>query len=432
MRYIYLLAILLACFDAKTQDTLNTKGLKIGDHVPDFKLSGLINNPTTQISLKEQRGKITILEFWNSNCASCIESWPKLLELQNKHQKEVKIILVNTSENQKIVQSLIDRRKRLTGVNMTLPISCNDQNIASLFPHKIVPHVVWINQTGTVTAITSGNDVNEENINKAGSGKLTTPSKNEKTRYDVDFSKPLFINGNGGPGDHLKYSSMLSEFYPGLFGATIIDSTYGVISNATLPTMLRFLYKEETNRFGIMNFYPFGRTELRVKDSTQFLSSINSVTQYQNYYTYQFFSKEPISKSKMTKLMVKDLEKYFNVKVTFELQQKICLVLSIGDESLFTYKNGPLKINASTDKVEMNDVTIDEFLQHLVGLTKYHLSPYPFVNNTNYTGKLGGILIEGNIMSWKELASHLKDFGLILTLEERAVEVLVISDSTDI
>lgn len=406
------------------------KPLKLGEHVPEYTFQNLINYPSKTASLADFRGKLLIVDFWNSGCASCIDAWPKMEELQKKFAGKIQILLLNETEGEDVVRSIFERRKKLTKVTITLPSVCKDTQFGEMFPHKTFPHVVWISPDGTLQYVTAGNEVNSENITAILEKKQLSMEQKEGVKYDVDFNKPLFVAGNGGNGDHILFQSVLSGYYPGIYGTTAIGPRRGILSNCTVPTMLRYLFKGETTRFGALNFFPKSRTELRVADSSIYVDRINSVVQYQNYYTYQLLSKEELPYEKMRSLMLADIRRYFGINYKFEKKTKKCLVLKSVDSTLFRYKGGDLALVTDSDHVVLNDVTIEEFIQHLMAMTKYHSSPYPFVDETGFTGMLGGIKFECNVADYKELRQHLAKYGLKLDLEDREVNVLVIFEET--
>ena len=80
--------------------------LKVGDCVPDYKLINLINYSSKTANLSDLKGKLVILDFWNSHCISCIESWPNLLRLQKEFDESLQIILINPWEDYTLVKSI--------------------------------------------------------------------------------------------------------------------------------------------------------------------------------------------------------------------------------------------------------------------------------------------------------------------------------------
>lgn len=120
-----------------------------------------------QKDLAHLKGKWLILDFWATYCQACINAMPLLNQLQEKFRDQLNIIVV-TSENEEKVGSLL-RRSEFTK-NNKLPFLVEDTVYSKLFPHRIIPHEIWIDPEGVVRAITSGEDVNADNISRMLAG----------------------------------------------------------------------------------------------------------------------------------------------------------------------------------------------------------------------------------------------------------------------
>ncbi|MGV3529800.1 MAG: TlpA family protein disulfide reductase [Flavisolibacter sp.] len=84
MRSSILIPVLLFLQPAFSQ--LN-KQLNIGDACPDLKFANVYNH-TGDLQLSDYSGKLIILDFFATNCVSCIAGFPRLEELQVKFGKD--------------------------------------------------------------------------------------------------------------------------------------------------------------------------------------------------------------------------------------------------------------------------------------------------------------------------------------------------------
>jgi thiol-disulfide isomerase/thioredoxin len=422
-----LLLCSIFCLAVQAQQAAIRKGAK----VPDYKLVNLLNFKGKDPSLSDFHGKLLILEFWNSSCASCIEAFPKLIELQKQFNDKIQIILINPQQDVQEVKQIFERRRKLAGVNMTLPASCGDAGMRELFPHTTYPHVVWISPEGSVMSVTKGELVTRTNIKAILEGKNIQMPQKDQQRTAVDFSKPLFINGNGGNGEHLLGYAVFARYFPELRGDIDITPTYAIIANADIVSMFRFLFKDEPNRWGAQNWYPFGKTVLEVKQPEKLLRKIDGELQLQNIYTYQRIAGKALPIPRMKQLIIGDLKDYFQIDFRFEKRKRKCLVLTATDTSLIAYKSGDDHILVSDNKFEVNHYTVKEALEILVAITTYQVSPYPLIDETGLKGGLGNIQLEANIEDYQSLNQALKKYGLQFSLEDREVEVLVIVDAPE-
>ncbi|MEO8404404.1 MAG: TlpA disulfide reductase family protein [Chitinophagaceae bacterium] len=196
--------------------TIEYKPLRVGDKVPDFKFS-LVNDQSEFGTLYEFKGKFIILDFWATWCSACISHFPKMQLFQKLNNTTLKILLVNTMETQDTeskISEFFKKKNRPQGTGIFLPSLIYDTIANRLFPHKTIPHYVWIDSNMIITAITSSVDVTEENIEKFITGELRELSIKEDLVYD--FNRPLFEDGNGGEKVKYEFRSTLTRYLNGV------------------------------------------------------------------------------------------------------------------------------------------------------------------------------------------------------------------------
>ena len=130
--------------------------LQIGDPVPDIFLENIINHPRGTAHLSDFKGKLLILDFWATWCRPCIQAIPRFEQLQREFGNQLQILMVTSQPSTSIAKFFSDR-------GFTLPSVTGDQKLSKLFPHKYVPHEVWI-KDGKIIAITGEAEVTANNI----------------------------------------------------------------------------------------------------------------------------------------------------------------------------------------------------------------------------------------------------------------------------
>lgn len=146
------------------QKNLTESGLGVGRILPLVPNSSVYNYTTEKINIADFKGKLIIIDFWASWCSPCIAGLPKLDRLQYEFKERVQILPVTYQD----VQSVKTILKNMFEDNTPsiLPYIYNDQVFHTLFPHRSLPHCIWIGPEGEILAITESNQVTAENLNK--------------------------------------------------------------------------------------------------------------------------------------------------------------------------------------------------------------------------------------------------------------------------
>jgi len=161
-------------FPAFGQTTPPINYLKTGDKMPDLVITNLLNSKQKIIDLSKLRGKLVLLDFWNTTCSTCIESFGHLDSLQKVYAGKLQVILVNAEFNHesfRAVDAVIKRTKAWSLKGFNLPIVYPDSNIRPYFKFRGVPYTIWIGPDGTIVAMTRKDDITTSNLEQAMAGK---------------------------------------------------------------------------------------------------------------------------------------------------------------------------------------------------------------------------------------------------------------------
>lgn len=192
--------------------TVGLTNLQIGDRVPDVLLRQVWNNGGKALRLADFRGKLLVIDFWSTFCSGCIWAMPHLDSLQAEFRGRV-VILPVAFEKKKSVAAFWKHNEMLKGLH--LPSVVEDRQLQALFPHRLLPHDVWIDRQGRVMGFTTANEVTAEKIRAVLSGrKLRVPTKRDVLDYDRE--KPLLVDNNGGSDSGFRYRSVITGYLPGL------------------------------------------------------------------------------------------------------------------------------------------------------------------------------------------------------------------------
>lgn len=296
-----------------------SSGLKIGEKIPDkaWELPlQVTNHPNGEktIALKDFKGKLIILDFWSTWCGSCIAGMPKMETIQNSFKERIQVLPV-TSESRAKVNRFREGNDKLKHLN--LPSVVADTLLKELFPHTMVPHIVWIDRHGKVAATTRSGYVTAENVRKLlDEGSLTLPVKADV--LDYDDSKPLLVGGNGGDDSIFLYRSLLTGYLQGIpttIGTQINNQNETIrlrATNASVLNLFKLVYKE-------LYSLPPNRIILEVSDSSQYFHS-------NNLYCYDLIL--PLKKRHIASRFVQqDLNRFFGINGRMEKRRIKCLQL---------------------------------------------------------------------------------------------------------
>lgn len=400
--------------------------LGVGDQVPDYTFTNLINYPTNTAKVSDFKGKLLILDFWSTSCVSCIASWPKLIKLQENFKNKIQIILVNPTQNEERVRSVFAKRKKLAGVDVTLPTICGDTILSKqMFQHSSVPHVVWIDVNGVVRSISFGQTLNETNIKAFLSGKHSEIP--QKTDYEIQWNqkKPLFVNGNAGNGNKLVWNATFSNYVDGLgrtFGFNIAkDSSSLYAINCSPLEMYAIAYSSNLEQYERI---PLSRIRLNVRDTSAY--QLPEPGKSNNMYTYHLFTNGQ-QLSILKDAMQTDINRQFRTNVEWKMVKKQCLVFSIEDAIKARYREGKKRLIISDVEFRVNGMRMEQIISFLE-TDLYFFSKYPIIDETAQLGELCEINIETNVKDPIALDNQLGRYGIRLKIEPRIVKVLTINE----
>jgi thiol-disulfide isomerase/thioredoxin len=327
------LAALCLFSSASGQNKPKIKALEIGDQVPDLFFRDLFNyrapdgKPMTAIQLSALKGKLVILDFWASWCSSCIDGLARSERLSAQFKNDLVVIGVNTEPWQTVQQFF--QRQKAKGRAFNFPTICSDTQLSQLFPHRYIPHYVWINGLGKVIAITAADELNEANIQKA----LGDAAEQFAEKKDIDPAQPLFLQQDFPIDSLIRYSVFVRYYYPGA-GSTARERKKNgmLVGQAYTGYSLLKIYRSIAMKLFKQNGEAFSekRLLLDTRDSVRFLKDDQLVSAaYQEQrpaYLYDFIV-PPAKRDSLYELMLADLNRYSGYEGRMAKRRSPCLAL---------------------------------------------------------------------------------------------------------
>jgi thiol-disulfide isomerase/thioredoxin len=438
-------------FSVRTQPDIAIHSLSIGEKCPDFKFDNFVRFSKPIAYLSDFKGKLVILDFWATWCASCVQAIPKLDELQKKYPSKIFVLPVSY-EKKEVVESFLKRNAMFK--HAELPSITQDSVLSQYFKHRLIPHDIWINGDGKVIAITGAEQVNDSNIIGVLSSKnISLPQKQDIFGQDID--KPILLGGLGKEyqfeEDHLICSSLLSGYIGGLASGNAtqvmiendrvkllgddctLDCLFNMALNATYRSNNAL---PDTNAYARMR----SRMILEVKDSSYFIHRIpgshNKIyaPPPDKMFCYEII-RPSVDSLKIAAYALEELNNYFGdllgVEVVKEKRKVLCWVLTSLHKGNIPYsKGGKRDVSIDTDNqlISVQNCPIDDFILTLMNGELLN-SPIPMINETEVSQPID-FKIKADPTNPASIGKSLRKYGLDFVLAERELEMNVIRDKT--
>jgi cytochrome c biogenesis protein CcmG, thiol:disulfide interchange protein DsbE len=132
-------------------------GHEVGDRAPDFTLSTIDGKET---SLSQYRGKIVMLNFWQSTCPACAQETPYIQAVFDGWPGDkLEILALSVEERPVFVQTFLDTR------GLTFPVLLDsDSAVSNTYQISSFPTTLFINADGIIKAKKSGHFSSQSEI----------------------------------------------------------------------------------------------------------------------------------------------------------------------------------------------------------------------------------------------------------------------------
>ena len=430
-RPVSLIASLLICFIIGcTQSPEEISELKVGDPIPASLMSkhlNVVNTPggDNSLTLRKYRNKLIILDFWETWCGVCVKSMSGLDTIAMNYSDKLQVFLVSIQDGEVVSPFLTKKESGLTAI-------VDAKFLSTYFPHKSVPHEVWI-KDGKVFAITGHEAVTEENIKQVISGEKTSLAE-LKADFGYDSSKPLLLDGNGGSASDLQYRSLITGYIDGIGGGGVhTDKEKGQFRIRAINGDIQNLYQFALSRIGDHSLSYDNRCIMECNEGKVLpppdLPAYDPMARGM-YYCFEIIV--PVAlKDKAPEMMIEDLNRFFgaryNINGVIEKRMVNCwTIIQKGDTGrLLSQSKTPKIINDIPGQIEYERQPFSQICKTLNHL--YRGQPMPVVDCTGITDEVDFILPLG-IENIAGLRPYLNKYGLDLKQEMKEIEVFVIKD----
>jgi len=423
-----------------------TTSLNVGDQIPDLELTSYAG---TKINVKDlyQNGPL-IIDFWATWCVPCIKEIRFMDSLNRKIPNRFKVLLVS-SQDKITVSSFLSAPINQDLSNLHNNIIIEDTLLRKLFPHRIIPHNVWIDKKGIIKAITTGAEINEKSILDFNDNVNTLKFRTKRDNLSFRQSAPFHL------GDSTyTYRSIISPYAEGIPSGEV-NSQRGKMKHyfQSNQSILRALWS------GFSRFNPGIRSEMieiHTADSSRFFppklwnTEVQPGAKYKNrgdwerknLFCYALTLPHIVPDSVFASYIYSDMERQFQIKTQIANRNINCTVVTTDSEiklkPIITNAEHTPNINFSPErKLSIKNSTVDELLDYLFWSIPPELQPYPFINRTGYAKNFRFDLevdfskepdIEKTGMSSEIFFKGLQKYGLNFNKQIESYPILIVYD----
>jgi thiol-disulfide isomerase/thioredoxin len=398
--FYYLLAAL--CPLSATASPQKIIPLRIGDSLPDILLTNVQNHPSSIIRLSNPDDKLTILDFWSTFCGSCLDAMPHMQTLQAQFGDRIKIILVNAypGDDMPKVNRVFDKIEQRKGFKVTLPFVIGQLELAEYFPHRFVPHYVWL-KNGKVAAITNREAVTAANITRILSGKFLQ-SKMKADNMGFNRNSPLQSDDDTEGIPNYITRSLLTKHKDGIGGGE-------GMGRDSSGAYYRYYYLNTTGLTLLQKFLP----SLNVTGWNQLSVDNNVFNRLGEHVLTDTFCYELITRPQTRELLrqeaAQDLSRLFPVQINTVKMVRQCLVLQSSKKNTlksFEYDDGGFSRQ-----------------QAVLFLNRHPaMSDLPVIDDDPQGSSIPVKLAE-KVSTREEFLSLLKKAGIAVSIEAREIEI---------
>ena len=416
--------------------------LQIGDRLPELLITNIINQQEKQaFQIRDlYTNGLLIIDFWATWCVPCIHEMEFLDSLRGAYPEKFKVLMVTYEDKTRIDNFLSGTAGKKIGTKNLIIATC-DTLLHQLFPHRTIPHNVWVDSNGIIRAITTKSEITADNILSFRSGE--TSSLRHK-KESLNFNP---INEFHFADSTFSYRSIISPHISvgtsGTRGGSIAEDPRSFFQWNGSITHLFFnaysLYNEHSHN----NRYPsfvlrdklmevHTRDSLRLFYPSEILKKLLNGSKYkdleswgeENTYCYALTLPKRVKHTKFRDYMFSDLERQFNIRASIESRKTQGMVVTLDRERKFTPLSGksdtkPSIIWISTQKLKIENSSIDAILNWMYASYDDRYIKLPFFNEVaperdiriNTTLNFADLINEKQLsvspeMIWKKLGEY--------------------------
>jgi thiol-disulfide isomerase/thioredoxin len=332
-----LLLMALPWFLLMQSAVAQVRALTVGDKFPDIEFDNLIRYPKNKLKISDFKGKLVILDFWSTACGECIIGMPKMGGLQRQFGDQIKILPIWSTSGKLNRDILSEWVKRVDSAWNHNPYLYKASGLPTILDTVLYPYVkhlpgvafqIWIDELGTIIAITDSEYVNEKEIAKVLIGHR--PNWRIFKKIEYDYSKPLINIDSIFELGRRHFYSIIRKHKDYIQPRNIleIDSTKGTKRYLGINLPILNFYNQCYNRIYNKVLYS-SQFIVETRDSARFFQLDKYGLEWLATHTYSIEKIAPVNMSDTLfySSMKQELDNFFGIHSSIEKRNVNCLVL---------------------------------------------------------------------------------------------------------
>jgi hypothetical protein len=433
-KLLVLLLVLVATRGAKAQYT----GPLPGDMLPDMTLN-IVYPEIRTVTNESLKGKPVILIFISKGCLGSFLLLPEANTLYEKFRDRVSMIMIPVDNYDNVMKAYHQYRKNY---GLSFPVA-DDRIVHKRLGVKAVPHLLWVDASGTVEAIS--HSIREEELRKFSQGEplnLPNPLTQRATNSKFDREKPLLVNNNGGEDTAFFQRSVFAMWKPGMPDLTLnvipergdpfAELTSLQVCGRRLKELYRIAYigrskawhGNDSTAHGIYRYQPI----LEVADSAKFAE--NPLTGANLYCYSQTLPPAKRTRENMMRVMQADLKNCFGYDVTIETRRTPYWRLVAGKHAARLLEAKPGRPASDADDItggKFYGTTVTMLVSVINHSNELIINDRPLMDETGIKGHID-IELNAVMTDLDDIRRALRAYDLDIVPGERDMKVIVIRD----
>lgn len=404
---------------------------KVGDRMPDFVIDDIYQYEKDRLRPSDFRGKWLFLVFWYRGCSNSISDMPKLNEWQREFRSDLQIVLIGNATERafgKGIKPLYDRLSKKQQLDL---VSVFDSTIVTKWEIYGYPHIIVVDPTGIIKAITAGFDLTTE--------KIRALLKGEEVSIQQKGTLPVFNSDDTRWKDpNLVHRSILSKWngesqhVPAEPGTRLEDGRIRFyITQVPLVALYNIAYFGRWNWFWRDSIYEkvYPWPVIEVDDSSRFEYDF---TTGKGIYNFEMVSTPGVN-ADPTDLLRRELYARFGYETSIEERiMPVWKLKLLPDAGVILKTKGGRPgylIDSGGDGgvagFAWNNFPFNHFVETLAHF--WVKDRIPLINDTGIDYNID-ISFDALMTDREQVLRELHKIGLDLVLEGKAMQVLVIRD----